>query len=264
MNLTVNGAAAYAYTGGKPFDAAKPTLVFVHGTAMDHSVWALQSRYLAHHGYGVLALDLPAHGRSAGAPLARIEAMADWVAALLHAAQVRQATVIGHSMGSLVALDCVRRHGANFSRAVLVGCSVPMPVAEPFLGAAHDDLASAVMMETLWGHSYQGYLGPYQVPGMWQGGMTQRLIERNARASQHADLVACNAYAPDPASLASISQPILVISGTRDVMTPMKAGVALAKSLPNARSHVIEGAGHALMSEAPDAVLDALIPFLKR
>ena len=59
----------YAYTGGRPFDPAKPTVVFVHGAQHDHSVWILQSRYLAHHGYGVLALDLPGHMRSEGPPL---------------------------------------------------------------------------------------------------------------------------------------------------------------------------------------------------
>ncbi len=71
----------YAYTGGRPFDPALPTVVFMHGAQHDHSVWILQSRYLAHHGYGVLALDLPGHMRSAGPPLATVEAMADRVAA---------------------------------------------------------------------------------------------------------------------------------------------------------------------------------------
>ncbi len=63
----------YAYTGGRPFDPARPTVVFLHGGEHDHSVWSLQSRYLAHHGYSVLALDLPGHMRSAGPALNSIE-----------------------------------------------------------------------------------------------------------------------------------------------------------------------------------------------
>ena len=86
MWLDVNGQRAYAYTGGRPFDPSLPVLAFVHGAQHDHSVWILQTRYLAHHGYSVLAFDLPGHGRSAGAPLATIEQMADWVLAALTAA----------------------------------------------------------------------------------------------------------------------------------------------------------------------------------
>ena len=67
MNLTVQGQSTYAYTGGKPFDANLPTAVFIHGAEHDHSVWALQSRYFAHHGFGVLAVDLPGHCRSSAA-----------------------------------------------------------------------------------------------------------------------------------------------------------------------------------------------------
>ena len=66
MYVQVNGAQTYCYTGGKPFDAAKPTVVFIHGVLNDHSVWALQSRYMANHGWNVLAVDLPGHSKSAG------------------------------------------------------------------------------------------------------------------------------------------------------------------------------------------------------
>ncbi|HYD82169.1 MAG TPA: alpha/beta fold hydrolase, partial [Paucimonas sp.] len=66
MLLNVQGHEAYCYTGGKKFDATLPTVAFVHGAQHDHSVWILQSRYFAHHGFNVLAVDLPGHGRSKG------------------------------------------------------------------------------------------------------------------------------------------------------------------------------------------------------
>ncbi|MGH8852919.1 MAG: alpha/beta fold hydrolase, partial [Telluria sp.] len=99
MQVDINGVPAYAYTGGKAFDAALTTVVLIHGAQNDHSVWALQSRYLAHHGHSVLAVDLPGHGRSGGPALATVEAMADWLLALLKAAGVRRAILAGHSMG---------------------------------------------------------------------------------------------------------------------------------------------------------------------
>src|SRR5690606_28248821 len=97
MELTVNGARTYGYTGGKPFDAAKPTVVFTHGVLNDHSVWILQSRYLAHHGCNVLAVDLPGHARSQGEAPASVEEAAGFIAALLDAAGVQRAALVGHS-----------------------------------------------------------------------------------------------------------------------------------------------------------------------
>ena len=153
MQFIVQGYPAYAYTGGRPFDAALPAIVFVHGAAFDHSVWQWQSRYFAHHGYSVLAVDLPGHGRSPGTVRTSIEALADWVAALLEAAGVERAAVVGHSMGSLVALETALRHPARVTRLALVGTSAPMAVGEPFIAAARDDSPAALDMETVWGLS---------------------------------------------------------------------------------------------------------------
>ncbi|HKW82710.1 MAG TPA: alpha/beta fold hydrolase, partial [Burkholderiaceae bacterium] len=99
MELTIDGRKAYAYSGGKAFDAGLPCIVFIHGALNDHSVWTLLARWFAHHGRAVLALDLPGHGRSDGPPLANVEALADWLPALLDAAGVRKAALVGHSMG---------------------------------------------------------------------------------------------------------------------------------------------------------------------
>ena len=89
MDLTVNGRKAYAYTGGKPFDPKLPAVVFIHGAEHDHCVWTLQTRYLAHHGRGVLAVDLPGHGRSDGPPLASVEEMAECAALLARWPELR-------------------------------------------------------------------------------------------------------------------------------------------------------------------------------
>src|SRR3954464_6126638 len=109
MNYTVNSHATYCYTGGKAFDANKPTVVFIHGVLNDHSVWILQSRYLANHGWNVLALDLPGHCKSAGDPPTTVEQAADFVIALLPAQGLKQAALVGHSFGSLIALEATAR-----------------------------------------------------------------------------------------------------------------------------------------------------------
>src|SRR5260370_17490584 len=110
MQLTVNGTDTFVATGGREFDTSQPTVVLLHGAGFDHTIWALHSRWFAHHGFGVLAPDLPGHGRSAGAPLASIEAMADWTVALMDAAGALRGKLIGHSLGSLLALEASAPH----------------------------------------------------------------------------------------------------------------------------------------------------------
>ena len=134
MNVTIDGHDAYAYTGGKPLDPALPGLTFVHGALHDHSVWGLQSRYLAHHGRAVLAVDLPGHGRSGGKAL-DVPAAARWLAALVEASGVRRTALVGHSMGSLIALEAAALLGERASAVIMVGTAYPMKVSANAAGA---------------------------------------------------------------------------------------------------------------------------------
>src|SRR2546428_12348633 len=106
MELRIANDTAYAYTGGKTLDAKLPAVVLIHGGEQDHSVWALQSRYLAHHGYAVLAVDLPGHGKSGGAAPGSNEDMAGRVGALLHAATKDTAAPLRHRTGAPGPAQC--------------------------------------------------------------------------------------------------------------------------------------------------------------
>ena len=265
VQIELNGQAAYAYTGGKPFDAALPCVVFIHGAQNDHSVWGLQSRWFAHHGFGVLAVDLPGHGRSAGKPLPSIEDLADWIELLLEKVgagdTAKNVTLIGHSMGSLTALECAARHPARIARIALVGTAVPMPVSDALLGAARDKEPKAISMINTWSHSPRGTIGGNTVPGMWLLGASRRLMERQQPGVLHNDLAACNAYGHGMAAAAEVACPVLIISGSRDMMTHPKAAARLAAALRDVRTASLEGAGH-VISEQPDAMLDALRAFI--
>ena len=261
MQFIVEGYPAYAYAGGRAFDPARPAIVFVHGAAFDHSVWQWQSRYFAHHGHAVLAVDLPAHGRSPGTARESIEAMARWVVALLDAASLGKAALAAHSMGSLVALDAALRHPERFSKLALIGTSVPMPVGDAFLAAARDDSPAAFDMEVAWGHARGAALAQSPVPGTSLVGAARRLNGRSRPGVLAADLAACHAYRPTAEALGALRVPTLVIAGRRDQMTPWKAGQALAARIPGAKLVSID-AGHSMMSEAPRATLEALRAFL--
>jgi pimeloyl-ACP methyl ester carboxylesterase len=133
MQLQINGRTAFAYTAAHDVDPAKRSVVFVHGAGLDHSWWGLQSRYFGYHGFNVLAVDLPAHGRSAGPALAAIGEMADWIAAILNSLKIEQASLVGHSMGALIALEFAARYSRRAEKLALIGVAYPMKVSEAFL-----------------------------------------------------------------------------------------------------------------------------------
>ncbi|HZZ91606.1 MAG TPA: alpha/beta hydrolase [Usitatibacter sp.] len=261
MQFIVQGYPAYAYTGARAFEPGHPAVVFIHGAAFDHSVWQWQSRYFAHHGYTVLAVDLPAHGRSPGRARPTIEAMADWVAAFIESAALERVALVGHSMGSLVALQCALSHPRAVAKLALVGASLPMPVGEAFLAAAHDDAPAGLDMEAIWGHSRHAMLATSAVPGMNLVGASRQLNGRSRAGVLHTDLAACQAWEVPEEKLAALDLPILVVGGQRDQMTPFKATQAAAAMLPGARFAALD-AGHAMMTEAPRALLRALREFL--
>ena len=258
MQLSVNGLDTYVATGGKDFDLSQPTIMLLHGAGFDHTTWALHSRWFAHHGYGVLAPDLPGHGRSGGAALSTIAEMADWTAALLNAAGAANAWLVGHSMGSLIAIETAARHPPKVSALSLIGTAATMTVGPDLLKAAEANDHSAVDMVSIWGLGFQAELGGSLAPGLWMHSGAQRVLEQGRPGVLFNDLSACNSYQNALGAAAQIRIPATVILGERDMMTPLKQGKALAAALPNSRTVVLRGAGHMMMVERPDELLAAL------
>ncbi|MBX3624526.1 MAG: alpha/beta hydrolase [Rhizobacter sp.] len=270
MKLTVQGREAYAYTGGKPFDASLPVVVFIHGAMHDHSMWGLQSRSLAHHGYAVLAVDLPGHGRSDGPAPASVEAAAAWVVALLQAAGVERAALVGHSMGSLIALEAAAQLGARATHLVMVGTAFPMKVSPALIATAEETPLKAIDMVNAFSHSTLAAKPSAPAPGFWLHGGNRALMRRlqAAYAAQghgnlfHQDFLACDGYARGLDAAAAVQCPTRLILGSSDQMTPPKAAEALALALKADR--LVLPAGHSLMGEAPDGVLNGISSFLSR
>jgi pimeloyl-ACP methyl ester carboxylesterase len=261
MLLEVDRKKAFAYTAAHEIDPGKPTVVFLHGAGLDHSWFGLQSRYFGYHGRNVLALDFPGHGRSEGPPIPSVEKMAGWVPRVLDAARIRSASLVGHSMGSLVALECAARYPERVERIALIGVAYPMKVGEEFLEAARKNEQTAFDMDTIWAHAPRVPLGGNPNPGMWMYGDTLARLARLAPGVLHAGLKACNDYADGIGSAAKVKCPVLLVLGDRDQMTPRKAAGALVDALPGARTVALPS-GHSIMAEAPDATLDALIEFI--
>lgn len=266
MELTVNGAKTFSYTGGKDFDPARPTVVFLHGVLNDHSVWILQTRWFAHHGWGVLAPDLPGHARSGGEPPRSVEEAADFVLALLDAAGVQKAALVGHSFGSLVALEAAARAPGRITHLALVGTAFPMKVSPALLENAQHQPQKAIAMVNVYSHALMAPPPSALGPGTWLQGASRALMQRvlasNPRVNVfHRGFVACDSYANGEAAMAQVRCPVLFVLGRADAMTPPKAAQSLQRAAPEAKTVIVE-AGHQMMGEAPDAVLFALRDFV--
>lgn len=266
MELIVRSSPAYACTGGARLDSGWPAVVLIHGAGHDHSVWTFPARRLARLGFAVVVPDLPGHGRSAGPLLASVGALADWVIDLMQAAGVARAALVGHSMGSLIALQAAARYPARVSRLVLVGSAAPMPVAEPLLAAAGSEPATAAAMINRWSYTPRSQLGRSPIPGFSPTAMNLRLMARQADAALANDLEACNAFDDGLDAAGKVECPTLLLCGEHDRMTPRRAAVPLHEALRGAPGSValivIPQAGHAMMTEAPGAVGDAIGSFL--
>lgn len=261
MEMRVDGKRVYAATGGRPFDAGKPVMVFLHGSGMDHTVWQLPARFFAWHGHTVLAPDLPGHGRSEGPPLTSVAQMVTWVGALLDAAGVRTAALAGHSMGGAIAIEAAAAMGERISRVALLGTAATIPVNRDLLNAARETPDIAYQMMTAWSHGPRAKLGGNPAPGLWMTGGTLALFGRNAPGVLHAGLEACNGWKTGAESARKLRCPALLVLGANDIMTATKNGRELAGMIGGSRVVVIEDCGHMMLAEAPDAVLDALIAF---
>lgn len=261
MQLTVDGRTVHAATGGRPFDAARPAIVFIHGAGCDHTVWQLPARRFAWHGCSVLAVDLPGHGRSDGPTLASIPDMARWIGGVLDASGVRQAALVGHSMGGSIALEAAAAMPDRVTRIGLLGTAAAVPVHRDLLSAAKETPERAYAMMTAWAHGAEAKLGGNPVPGLWMTGGTFALFARNQPGILHADLAACSTWKSGPEVAAKVRCPALVVLAGNDIMTPAKSGHELAGLLAGSRTVTVPDCGHMLLSEAPDAVLDALIDF---
>ncbi|HYF16949.1 MAG TPA: alpha/beta hydrolase [Ramlibacter sp.] len=267
MDLTVNGHKTFCYTGGKPFDPTKPTVVFLHGVLNDHSVWILQTRYFAHHDWNVLAPDLPGHCRSEGEPPSSVEEAAAFVQALLQAAGVAKATLVGHSFGSLVAMEVAARAPDRVARLVMVGTAYPMKVSPLLLDTSRDEPLKAIEIDNVFSHSTLAPPPSALGPGTWLPGasraLKKRVLASNPRVNLfHRGFVACDSYRGGEAAMEKVQCPVLFVLGKRDSMTLPKMAQVLQHKARNGRTVTVEG-GHQMMTEAPDAVLDALTGFLQ-
>lgn len=263
MKVEVNGRPAHAATGGVDITtsdrADDPVMLLIHGAGMDGTVWQLQTRYLAHHGFRPVAVDLPGHGASEGEPLETIGEMADWVARFAEAAGLTPANVVGHSMGSFIGLELAARHPQHVTSLSLLGTADGMPVHPDLLTASDEQLDKAAALMASWGHAKPAHIGLNPTPGLWMLGGARALVETSEPGALTTDFRACVDYRDAIETAATVTCPVRVVIGAGDKMTPPKAAAKLVAALESGAAESVDvttlaDVGHMMMFEEPRAV----------
>lgn len=261
MELQLDGSAVYLNTGGVEWKDDQPTLCFIHGASLDHSVWVLFSRYFARRGYNVVTPDLPGHGKSAGQLLPDIESMGEWVDGLLASVAKTPVALCGHSMGSLVALHAASVTPERYSHLLMLGTSYPMAVGDALLNAARDNDQAAIDMVSIFGHAYSSRLGGNPVGGINVMHSATVLMAAAGPDVMYTGLNACNDYTGGDIAAKRISdssiRPTLVL-GEEDMMTPPAATASLRTALA-AEVEILSRCGHMMMAEQPEQTLQAIL-----
>jgi pimeloyl-ACP methyl ester carboxylesterase len=264
MKFKVNNDEVFASTGGRPFDENKPLMIFVHGSGLTHMCWVLQTRSFAFHGYTVLALDLPGHGLSGGKSLQSIEEMADWISDVMDAVNVKEASLVGHSQGCLVSLECAARYPEKIKTLSLMGGAGAIPMNLELLSLAEKSDPKAVDLMMDFAHGPSGHFGGHPVPGLYHMNTGSMLAQsRKIKDTLGVDFRACDNYTNGFDAAKKLSLPTLSILADQDRMCRLKDGKKLADHIQNSEVHIIKNCGHMMLLEEADQTLAILKKFIK-
>lgn len=248
--VAVEGVRAH-YVHRRPVPTAGPPVVFVHGAGGTHQHWLYQVRDLPRS--PTYALDLPGHGRSEGQGRDSIAAYGDWLVAFLDVIGEDQAVLVGHSMGGAIVLDVALRQAGRVAGLGLVATGARLRVAPAILDGVQQTPEAAVRLicDVAFGPET-----PSEMVRMGRHQMSAILPE-----VLHGDFAACDAFTVMD-RLGEITVPAFVLCGSQDRLTPSKYSVYLRDQIARSVLHLVEGAGHMVMVERPESVVEALSSFL--
>lgn len=247
-------AAGLYYFVHEAENITRPPVILIHGAGGSHLNWPPQVRRL--DGQPMLAVDLPGHGKSAGVGRQVIAEYAADIIEFMAALKLRTAVIVGHSMGSGVALTLALEYPKSVLGLGLIGGGARLRVAPDLLECAANPAMFASAVEMITANSY----GSQADPRLKELG-GKRLAETRPPVL-YGDFLACDGFNVMD-NLPRIKTPTLVLVGAEDRMTPPKFSQSLADRIPKARLQVVPDAGHMLMLEKPDEVASALAGFLK-
>ncbi len=258
------------HVGGEPFavrdEGRGPPVLLVHGFPLDHTMWDAQVEALSPR-RRVLAPDLRGFGRSVVTDgTVTMTRLADDLAALLDALQVREPVVyVGFSLGGYAGWPFVERHGTRL--AALVACDTRASADTPEAAAGRRAMADRVLAEG------SVVAADAMVPKLLAAGRPERdpALARAVREvilrTDPRGIAAAQRGMAERAEwrprLGEVRVPLLAIVGEKDVLTTPAEVREMAAAVAGARLVEVPGAGHTTPMEAPGAVSEALTEFLE-
>jgi pimeloyl-ACP methyl ester carboxylesterase len=272
---------------------SRPTIVFVHGFALDMGTFYFQRKALEEHGdYRLVFYDQPGHGRSSKLATGDydIAALGRSLAAVLNAAVPDgHIVLVGHSMGGMTIMAFAEQYpewfGSRVTGVVLMSTSAGLfdktklglqslvaRASAPFfplwgsaarLGGGTIDRARVASADLAWLLTRRYGFGDAR-PSPSLVTFVERMNSKTSAETLTKYLSTIYKHDRFPALSALRGVPVLVLVGTRDYLTPVTHSEEILKHLPDAELVKIENSGHVVMLEKADEVNAALIPFLDK
>jgi pimeloyl-ACP methyl ester carboxylesterase len=224
-------------------------LIFIHGSGSTGKVWRYQSNAFA----GSIAVDLP--GRPDGEFCTSIESAVAWLKALVDEEGLTDLVLVGHSLGTAIALQYAIEHPDDLKGLVLIGGGARLRVHPDTLGFLEQAIATPDSFPQMFANSWK------KVPEDFAKELRAEALSLGPEVFLN-DMKACDVFDVIE-NLGEINTPTLAITGTKDVMTPPKYAEFLRDRMPNTQTTFIEGGTHFVFGEFPDQVNDAISSFLK-
>ena len=247
----------YYHPSRKLTKGSKP-IIFIHGTGMDHTVWTLPIRHFVRKKIEVMAVDLPGHGKNQDKAFESIDKISTYLFNFLDKNSISECSIVGHSMGSLIALEMASSMPERINAISMIGTAFPMQVGEALLESAKQNSQVAIDILTFMGYSYSSRLGGNKNPGMWMTESTRRLMQKSKKGIIYKDLKACSEFSDGLEKAKKVTGKVQLILGSNDFLTPRIRAQDLIDHFNNPQVKEINGSGHSLMMEEPNKVLDYL------
>lgn len=247
----VESSKIACWVNSSNFGGHEQSLVFIHGSGGDHSVWSYQYAGL-HKRYNVAAIDLPGHGGSEGSGENDIGNYCLWVKKILEILQLKNVILVGHSLGAAISLQFAANYPQAICGIVTVGGGIKMPVNPAifeFLKTNPVESMELICKFSVAKENREKFMEP--------------LMKSLAQARTDVlkgDMSACDKF-DISAGISGISLKVMAICGAEDKMTPPEFSRQISESISGSKLCLIEGSGHMVMMERPEEFNEALNNF---
>lgn len=269
----------YLHEPGIYYERTKgdPTLIFLHGATLNHTVFNNACNYFAKRGYGTLAWDMHGHGYSAKSfdkEDYALEACTEDLERIVKKEKIRRPVVIGYSAGSLIAQQYAAQHDDVQALVLIAAMHDPLMTfsqgaTRSFLCSTRKWISEGIQLAK-WCLSHNRPYYPNYCTNEFRGMTSWEFFWKGIRNFDNESIRAYSAFAEafmmwnTTHHLAGLSLPAMIIAAEHDIIIPLHTAYDLAAQLPNPTCPcIVPGTGHGLVFTHPAKVNKITDTFLK-